>query len=93
MVLVIWLRALTTDRGKGTIHTLGDDVTALFYVPSTQSPPFTTASSLQHSAVHPIDAQQRFVEHLQATGHSVNAGYFDLLQLHAELLGKRGDAW
>lgn len=85
--------ALAIDRGKGTIYTLGDDVTALFYVPYGQLQPFSVKKQQQQRLPRPSVSYRRWVDHLMGTGQSINQGYLDLLELHAHLVDKRGEIW
>ncbi|OEH75939.1 hypothetical protein cyc_00162 [Cyclospora cayetanensis] len=77
------LRAMEVDGGKGQWFDLGEDVSALFYLPTKQA----------RRIPHPREAFYKVMDHLTMTGKRMNPAYATLFDSFTDVLQQRGDNW
>ncbi|KAF8821349.1 hypothetical protein IE077_002127 [Cardiosporidium cionae] len=80
-------RAMLLDHGSGKLFSVGNDVNALFYLPSTWETHITTPLP------SPRQAFTALLDHLALSGKRMQPGYATLMDIHTELLEKRGSSW
>eukprot|EP00922_Rhytidocystis_sp_ex-Travisia-forbesii_P021972 GHVS01032189.1.p1 GENE.GHVS01032189.1~~GHVS01032189.1.p1 ORF type:complete len:471 (+),score=62.96 GHVS01032189.1:101-1513(+) len=73
------------EDGGGKLYSIGDDVNALFYLP-------TKLKDMQNSP-SPREAFHNIMDHCSLSGLRFNPGYATLLDMHSQLLKLRGPSW
>ncbi|CDJ46780.1 hypothetical protein, conserved [Eimeria brunetti] len=77
------ITVMKVDNGKGKWYSLGDDVSALFYLPD----------KLHRKAPSPKAALTRIMDHLTMTGQRLNPAYAAVFESFADILEQRGENW
>ncbi|KAL8271863.1 hypothetical protein Esti_004253 [Eimeria stiedai] len=77
------LLAMEVDHGKGVWFELGDDVSALFYLPEAKA----------RKVPRPTEAFHKLLDHLTLTGKRLNPSYATLFDSFADVLEQRGEHW
>lgn len=77
------ITVMKIDNAKGKWYSLGDDVSALFYLPHPEArdPP------------RPKAALNRIMDHLTMTGQRFNPAYAAVFDSFADILEQRGEHW